>query len=90
MVLCARSVVGSIVGVVLSVGLGAAMLPLRAHLSIATAALVFVLPVVAGVITGGFRAGVASVVPPDSSSTTTASSRPTTGCAWGAPRTGWP
>ena len=53
--------VGSIVGVALSVCLGAAMLPLRAHLSIATAALVFVLPVVAGVITGGFPAGVASV-----------------------------
>ena len=50
------------VGVGLSVGLGAAMLPLRAHLSIATAALVFVLPVVAGVIAGGFPAGVASVV----------------------------
>ena len=37
------------------------MLPLRPHLSIATAALVFVLPVVAGVIIGGFPAGVASV-----------------------------
>jgi two-component system, OmpR family, sensor histidine kinase KdpD len=49
------------VGIALSVGLGAGMVPLRAHLSIATAALVFVLPVVAGVIIGGFRAGVASV-----------------------------
>ena len=38
------------------------MLPLRVHLSIATAALVFVLPVIAGVITGGFPAGVGSVV----------------------------
>ena len=36
--------------------------PLRAHLSIAAAALVFVLPVVAGVIIGGFAAGVASVL----------------------------
>jgi two-component system sensor histidine kinase KdpD len=56
-----RGLVGSIVGIVLSVGLGAAMVPLRSHLSIATAALAFVLPVVAGVIIGGFPAGVASV-----------------------------
>jgi two-component system sensor histidine kinase KdpD len=53
--------VGSMVGIVLSVGLGAAMVPLRPHLSMATAALVFVLPAVAGVIVGGFAAGVASV-----------------------------
>ena len=50
------------VGIVLAVGLAAALVPFRTHLSIATAALVFVLPVVAGVVTGGFRAGVASVV----------------------------
>ena len=56
-----RTLVGSIVGIALSVGLGAGMIPLRAHLSIATTALVFVLPVVAGVIIGGFPAGVASV-----------------------------
>jgi len=37
------------------------MLPLRPHLSIATAGLVLVLPVVAGVLTGGFVAGVVSV-----------------------------
>ena len=35
--------------------------PLRSHLSIATAALVLVIPVVAGVIVGGFPAGVTSV-----------------------------
>jgi two-component system sensor histidine kinase KdpD len=56
-----RRLVGSAVGIATAVGLAAAMLPLRAHLSIATAALVFVLPVVAGVIVGGFPAGVASV-----------------------------
>jgi two-component system sensor histidine kinase KdpD len=56
-----RPLVGSIVGMALSVSLGAAMLPWRSHLSVATAALVFVLPVVAGAITGGFRAGVTSV-----------------------------
>ncbi len=38
------------------------MLPLRSHLSIATAALVLVVPVVAAVIIGGFRAGAVSVV----------------------------
>jgi two-component system sensor histidine kinase KdpD len=48
--------------VVTSVGLGAAMVPLRSHLSIATAALVLVVPVVAGVVTGGFVAGLVSVV----------------------------
>ena len=37
------------------------MLPVRAHLSIATAALVLVVPVVIGVVTGGFVAGVVSV-----------------------------
>ncbi len=50
------------VGIALSVGLGAALLPLRAQLSIAVAALAFVLPVVAGVIIGGFTAGAASVL----------------------------
>ena len=52
---------GSIGGIALSVGLGAAMVPLRPHLNLATAALVLVVPVVAGVIIGGFTAGVASV-----------------------------
>jgi two-component system sensor histidine kinase KdpD len=56
-----RGTAGSIVGIVVSIGLGAAMLPLRPHLSIATAALVLVVPVVAGVATGGFVAGVVSV-----------------------------
>ena len=56
-----RHLIGSAVGIVLSVALGTALLPFRPHLSIATAVLVFVLPVVAGVIVGGFPAGVASV-----------------------------
>src|ERR1700726_2236238 len=56
-----KALVGSIVGVLTAVGLGAAMVPLRAHLSIATAGLVLVVPVVAGVIVGGLRAGVTSV-----------------------------
>lgn len=41
---------------------GAGMLPLRDHLSVATAALVLVIPVVAGAVIGGFGAGAASVV----------------------------
>jgi two-component system, OmpR family, sensor histidine kinase KdpD len=57
-----RGVAGSVVGIALSICFGAVMLPFRSHLSIATAALVLVVPVVAGVINGGFPAGVASVV----------------------------
>ena len=48
-------------GVVASAGLAAVMLPLRPHLSVATAGLVLVVPVVAGVVTGGFVAGLVSV-----------------------------
>ncbi len=57
-----KTVVGSIVGVLTAAGLGAAMLPLRAHLSVATAALVLVVPVVAAVVVGGLGAGVTSAV----------------------------
>jgi two-component system sensor histidine kinase KdpD len=57
-----RSLIGSAIGVALTVGLGAAMIPLRSHLSIATAGLVLVVPVVAGVMTGGYVGGVVSVV----------------------------
>jgi two-component system sensor histidine kinase KdpD len=56
-----RQFVGAAVGVLVALGLGAAMLPLRSHLSIATSALVLVIPVVAGVVTGGFVAGLVSV-----------------------------
>ena len=84
-----KRLVGSIVGVLTAVGLGAAMLPLRSHLSIATTALVLVVPVVAGVVVGGLRAGVTSVaagflvydfafIPPYYTLTV------------GAARTGWP
>lgn len=56
-----RQFVGAAVGVLIAVALGAAMLPLRSHLSIATSALVLVIPVVSGVVTGGFVAGLVSV-----------------------------
>ena len=49
------------VGIGLSLLLGAAMLPLRSHLSVATAGLVMVVPVVAGVVTGGYLAGLISI-----------------------------
>jgi len=55
-------VVGSVAGIALAIGLGAALLPLRSHLSIAVAALLFVLPVVTGVTIGGFTAGATSVL----------------------------
>jgi two-component system, OmpR family, sensor histidine kinase KdpD len=51
-----------VVGVALAVGAGAAMLPFRPHLSVATAAVVLVLPVLAGSVIGGIVAGTASVV----------------------------
>jgi two-component system sensor histidine kinase KdpD len=56
-----RGLVGAIAGSAFAVALGAAMVPVRPHLSVAAAATVFVLPVVAGVIIGGFGAGVVSV-----------------------------
>jgi two-component system sensor histidine kinase KdpD len=56
-----RVLLGSTVGVGLSVLFGAAMAPARSHLSIATAGLVLVVPVVAGVVTGGYVAGLISI-----------------------------
>ncbi len=41
---------------------GAALLPFRSHVSVSTAALVLVIPVVVGAVVGGFTAGAASVV----------------------------
>ena len=52
---------GSIVGVLAALGLGAALVPVRSHLSVATVGLVLVVPVVSGVVVGGLVAGVASV-----------------------------
>ena len=53
---------GSLWSVVSTLALGAVMLPLRSHLSVSTAALVLVIPVVIGAVVGGFRAGVVGVV----------------------------
>ena len=52
---------GSLAGALAAVVLGAAMIPLRSHLSIATAGLVLVIPVVTGVVVGGLAAGVIAV-----------------------------
>lgn len=52
-----RFAAGSAAAVVLTAGLAVALLPLRSHLSVATVALVLVVPVVVGVAVGGFAAG---------------------------------
>jgi two-component system sensor histidine kinase KdpD len=57
-----RSAVGTVAALASMALLTCAMLPLRSHLSIATTALVLVVPVVVGVVIGGFAAGVLSVI----------------------------
>jgi two-component system, OmpR family, sensor histidine kinase KdpD len=52
---------GSILGVAAAIGIGLVLLPLRSHLAGATVALVLVVPVVVGVIVGGYTAGIVSV-----------------------------
>jgi two-component system sensor histidine kinase KdpD len=49
------------VGVASALALGGIMLPLRAHISVSTTALVLVIPVVVGAVIGGFTAGAVSV-----------------------------
>ncbi len=56
-----RAVTGCALALLTTGGLAAAMVPVRSHLSIATAALVLVVPVVVGVVTGGFASGVFAV-----------------------------
>jgi two-component system, OmpR family, sensor histidine kinase KdpD len=57
-----RSVLGTAAALASMAALTCAMLPIREHLSPATTALVLVIPVVIGVVTGGFLAGVLSVI----------------------------
>jgi two-component system sensor histidine kinase KdpD len=57
-----RTVTGTAVALASMAVLTAAMLPLRGSLSIATTALILVVPVVIGVVIGGFAVGVVSVV----------------------------
>lgn len=54
--------IGTAVGVASAIALGAVLVPFRTHLSIATPALVLVVPVVVAVILGGLTAGTISVV----------------------------
>jgi two-component system sensor histidine kinase KdpD len=54
--------VGSIVGVASVLVLGFAMLPIRSHISVSTAALVFVVPVVVASAIGGIKAGISGVI----------------------------
>src|SRR5580698_10564552 len=58
-----RPVIGGILSLATQGALLLIMLPFRAHLSIATAALAFVIPVVVGVVFGGFVPGaLASII----------------------------
>lgn len=57
-----RTLAASLSALATVVVLGAVMLPLRDRLSIATTALVLVIPVVVGVAAGGFTAGLISVL----------------------------
>ncbi len=57
-----RSLIGTVAALASMALLTSALLPLRASLSIATTALILIIPVVVGVVTGGFMAGVVSVI----------------------------
>ncbi len=57
-----RSWAGAGAALVAMAALASAMAPFRTHLSIATAALVLVVPVVVGVVVGGFVSGAAAAV----------------------------
>lgn len=56
-----RRLLGLAVAIGAVMAVGAVLFPLRAHLSVATTALVLVIPVVAAVAAGGFPAGVVAV-----------------------------
>lgn len=56
-----RTLLGILAALATAGLLTAAMLPFRSNISIATAGLVLVVPVVVGVVTGGFIAGIVSV-----------------------------
>ncbi len=62
MAISRRTALGVAVAVALVVMLSAGMIPVRGHLSVATAGLVLVVPVVAGVVVGGLTAGIVAVV----------------------------
>lgn len=62
MLFARRTVLGALAAVALVAALSAVMVPLRAHLSVASAGLVLVVPVVVGVALGGAAAGVTAVV----------------------------
>jgi two-component system, OmpR family, sensor histidine kinase KdpD len=57
-----RTLIGTVAALASMALLTIAMIPLRGHLSIATTALVLIVPVVIGVVLGGFVAGILSVI----------------------------
>ncbi len=82
-----RSVIGAAAALGSMAILTAAMLPFRHSLSIATTALVLIVPVVIGVVLGGFAVGVLSVVA-GFLVYERGSSRPISPCGSAAQRTG--
>ena len=56
-----RTLVGTIAALVSMAAITAVMIPFRHHVSIATTALVLIVPVIVGTVSGGFVAGVISV-----------------------------
>lgn len=56
-----KGLIGSLLGLATTAALVAILIPLRSHVSIATAGLVLVIPVVIGVVTGGTTGGLVSV-----------------------------
>ncbi len=61
MALVRQRLAGSVVAIGLVAALGGAMVPLRTHLSVATCALVLVVPVVAAVAVGGYASGLVGI-----------------------------
>src|SRR3984957_20818583 len=57
-----RTVIGTLAALTSMALFTIAMIPLRSHLSIATTALVLIVPIVIGVVLGGFVAGALSVI----------------------------
>ena len=57
-----RTLAGSAIGIGFTLILGAALIPVRSHISVATTGLVMVVPVVAAVTAGGFAAGLIGVL----------------------------
>src|ERR1700722_160682 len=56
-----RNFIRSLLGVGIAAAMTALLLPVRAHISIATTGLILIIPVVTGVIAGGYVGGLVNV-----------------------------